>query len=493
MKSSQITHILFLFVITLLIGTVDAKAQKAGDLKIAPYIFESANNQKVDAELGKLPVPENRKNPKSRLIELAFVRFKSTAQNPGPPIIYLAGGPGGSGIAAARGARFPVFMAMREIGDVIALDQRGVGLSQPNMFCSEAISYPPDKEPSREALLALLREQSRLCAARLRRQGIDLEGYNTNENADDLEDLRKAIGAEKVSLWSISYGTHLALTAIRRHEKRLHRVILAGVEGPAHTIKLPGNIQNHLVHIDKLVKADPEIGKDIPDFLGLMKTVFDRVERQPVVVEVTDPGTHQKVNVTVNKFALQILTTNSFGGEEAALPARFQSLSKGDYSQAALSWARFVRGLRNAGSAMSSLMDCYSGVSPARRKQIQREATETLLGDVMDLPQPDICDAWGNPDLGETFRSPVKSKIPVLFISGTFDVRTPVSNAEEVRRGFPNSEHLIIEGAVHSDPLFISSPKIKDVILEFMKGQKISATRIHLPPIKFAPIKSSRQ
>jgi pimeloyl-ACP methyl ester carboxylesterase len=493
MKSSQITHILFWLVFSLLIGAADAKAQKAGDLKIEPYVFEAAIKQKVDAELGKLLVPENRKNPKSRLIELAFVRFKSTSPNPGSPIIYLSGGPGGSGIAAARGNRFLVFMAMREIGDVIAFDQRGVGMSQPDMNCSEAIDYPLDKVPDRQALLETFRQASRDCAKRLRASGVDLQGYNTNENADDLEDLRKAIGAAKVSLWSISYGTHLALTAIRRHEKSLHRVILAGVEGPAHTIKLPSNIQKHLAHIDQLIKADAEISREIPDFLGLMKSVFDKVERKPPLVEVTDPRSQQKVNVTVNKFALQILTTNSFGGEEAALPARFQALSKGNYAMAGLAWMRFIRGLRNVGSAMSSMMDCYSGTSPARRKQIQHEAKQTLLGDVMDLPQPDVCDAWGNPDLGETFRSRVKSKIPVLFISGTFDVRTPVSNAEEVRRGFPNSEHLIIEGAVHSDPLFLSSPKIKEVMLEFMKGQKVSTTRITLPPLKFAPITSSRQ
>src|SRR5262249_10125604 len=133
-------------------------------------------------------------------------------------------------------------------------------------------------------------------------------------------------------------------------------------------------------------------------------------------------------------------------------------------------------------------MDCYSGVSPARRRQIAREAKTGLLEDGMDLPFPDVCDAWGNPDLGEAFRQHPKSRLPVLFISGTFDVRTPVSNAEEVRRGFPNSEHLIIEGAVHSDPLFLSSPKIKDAMLEFMRGQKISTTRITLLPLKFSPI-----
>ncbi len=73
-----------------------------------PYIFENSKKEKIDAEFGKLTVPENRTNPNSRLIELTFVRFKSTSPNPGSPIIYLAGGPGGSGISAARGNRFPL-------------------------------------------------------------------------------------------------------------------------------------------------------------------------------------------------------------------------------------------------------------------------------------------------------------------------------------------------------------------------------------------------
>jgi pimeloyl-ACP methyl ester carboxylesterase len=219
-----------------------------------------------------------------------------------------------------------------------------------------------------------------------------------------------------------------------------------------------------------------------------MKQVFDRVERQPAVVEVTDPKTQKPVKVTVNKFVLQMLTSNSFGGEEGLLPMRFFTMSQGDYRLAAQGWVRLVSRLP-LGSAMSMMMDCYSGLSPARRQQIASEAKTALLEDVIDLPHPYVCDAWGNPDLGEAFRKHPQSKIPVLFISGSFDVRTPVSNAEEVRKGFPNSEHLIIEGAVHSDPLFLSSPKIKEVMLEFMKGQKASTTRIALPPLKFAPIK----
>ena len=88
-------------------GSAFAQA-KTGELKLEPRVFESASGQKVDAEFGRLAVPENRSKPGSRLIQLAFVRFKSTATNPGPPIVYLAGGPGSSGIGAARGTRFPL-------------------------------------------------------------------------------------------------------------------------------------------------------------------------------------------------------------------------------------------------------------------------------------------------------------------------------------------------------------------------------------------------
>ncbi|HUE81479.1 MAG TPA: alpha/beta hydrolase [Pyrinomonadaceae bacterium] len=479
--------LVLVFLLPLLAVDVLAQ-QKAGDLNITPRVFESARGEKVDVEFGELTVPENRQKPDSRLIQIAFIRFKSTAKSPAAPIVYLAGGPGGSGIAAARGSRFPLFMAMREIADVIALDQRGVGSSKPNLACKETVSFAPDKLQSRADLLETSRRQSKACAAAFKQQGVDLTGYNTNESADDLEDLRKAIGAKKISLWGISYGTHLSLATIKRHEKSIERVILAGVEGPSQTIKLPSNIQKHLEHIDRLVSADPNLSKDIPSFVNLVKTVLEEAERKPVTVEVTDPNTKQPVKVALNKLAIQLLTAFSFGSGEAALPARYYAMSKGDFSLVAQGWLNVSRA-RGVGSAMTYMMDCASGLSDERRKQIVREAETTLLGDVMNFPFPGVCDAWGNPDAGAGFRAPVKSGVPALFISGTLDVRTPPSNAEEVRKGFPNSTHLIIEGAVHSDPLFLSSPQIKDVMIEFMKGQRISTTKITLDPLKFVPLK----
>jgi pimeloyl-ACP methyl ester carboxylesterase len=474
-------------VLLILFLAIPVSAQiRPGTLKLKPYTFETNDKkEKVDAEFGTLLVPENRSNPESNLIELAFVRFKSTAKSPGPPIIYLAGGPGGSGIWTAKGSRFPLFMALREIADVIAFDQRGTGFSKPSLGCYERLSLPLDVAPTREAAIKELREAAHGCASYWRDiQRVDLTGYNTNESADDLEDLRKALGANQLSLWSISYGTHLAFATMRRHPKSINRAILAGTEGPDHTYKLPSNIQQHLEDLAAVIKADPVVGKEVPDFLGLMKSVFDQLDAKPETVEITDPQTRLKVKVIVNKFVMQYIVANNIGTTVTArFPALFYRASKGDFTNPAQIWLDESRS--EIGSAMSYMMDCASGQTAARRELIAREAKDTLLGDIMNFPFPDICTEWNAPDLGDEFRSPLKSDIPVLFISGTLDARTPISNAEEYRKRFSNSTHMIIEGAVHSDPLFLSSPKIKEGMMEFLRGQPVTTTKIEGPPIKF--------
>ena len=475
--------------ILLILATVAIAAQqKSGTLKLKPHTFENGKGEKTAAEFGTLLVPEKRSDPDSNLIELAFVRFKSTAKTPGPPIVYLAGGPGGSGIDAASGSRFPMFMALREIGDVIAFDQRGTGYSKPNLGCYERLSLPLDVVPSKEAAIKELSKNAAACSFYWRKvQRVDLTGYNTNESADDLEDLRKALGVPKISLVSISYGTHLAFATMRRHPKSISQAILAGTEGPDHTYKLPSNIQRHLEDLAAVVKADPEIGKEIPDLLRLIKTVFDRLDAKPEVVEITDSRTKQKVQITVNKFVMQFIVANNIGTTVTAnFPAFFYRASKGDFTNPAQVWLNISR--QGIGSAMSFMMDCASGQTTARREQIQREAKGTLLEDFFNLPFPEICEQWKAPDLGDEFRSPLRSDIPVLFISGTLDARTPVDNAEEYRKGFSRSTHMIIEGAVHSDPLFLSSPKIQEGMLEFLRGQAVTTTKITLPPMKFAPL-----
>jgi pimeloyl-ACP methyl ester carboxylesterase len=290
--------------------------RKAGDLTFEPYLFETSDGQKIDAEIGRLTVPENRKNPQHKLIELAFVRLKSTAKNPGPPMIFLAGGPGFPGVELAQGPRSSALLAMRDIGDVIALDQRGTGLSEPSLSCDERLDYPLTKPATREDLLRAFEQQAHDCAKQWKQRGVDLAAYNTNENADDVDDLRQALRVDKISLLAGSYGTTLALTTIRRHGEHIHSAIMVGVEAPHQTIKLPGNGQKQLLKLAELCKNDPHLGQRIPDLMGTMTMVYERLKNQPVTVEVDDPEAKRKDSVTVGEFDFKLMTGGSIGSDE---------------------------------------------------------------------------------------------------------------------------------------------------------------------------------
>jgi pimeloyl-ACP methyl ester carboxylesterase len=376
-------------------------------------------------------------------------------------------------------------MAMRAVGDVIALDQRGVGLSKPNLRCREPLGYPLDRPGDREEMLRLFGERSRACVQFWQDQGVDLGAYNTEENADDVEALRRALGVEKISLWSTSYGTHLALAVIRRHEPGIHRAVLAGVEGPDHTLKLPGAVHRHLEEIAALCRSDPEWGPLVPDLIGAVQTLCDRLEAQPVTVEVTDSRTGQRVWVTVGRFDLEAFAASLPGRIDViqAFPAAVHAMSEGDFAPL----ARFALTERRAPlwSAMSWMMDCTSGASAERCARFERERREYPIAALVDFPFPDICPAWGSPDLGAAFRAPVRSGVPVLFMSGALDGRTPASNVEEIRHGFPNSAHVIIENTAHGDHLLLSTPRTGEVMVEFLRGGAVGDGRLSVPPVRF--------
>ena len=91
------------------------------------------------------------------------------------------------------------------------------------------------------------------------------------------------------------------------------------------------------------------------------------------------------------------------------------------------------------------------------------------------------------PRLDDDFRAPLESEIPVLFISGTLDGRTPISNATEIAEGFSNHRHLIVRNASHGGDLFTSSPKILEAVKMFLRGETLPWTEIDGPEWRFEP------
>jgi len=448
-----------------------------------PYRFEPSGAPAVDAEIGEFRVPENRAKPDSKLITLRFVRFKSTAATPRHPIVYLAGGPGGSGIGAAMGERFPLFMALREYGDVIAFDQRGTNKSEPLMSCNEQYFINPSAPLQRESGAQAMTSALAKCVEKLRAEGHDIGAYNTRESAADLMDLRKALGARKLVLWGISYGTHLSIAALREHSPYIDRVILAGIEGPDETYKLPMDQQLLLEDIAR------HAAKHTPDLIASIGRILQELEARPKKVVLTHPLNGMSAEVTFGKLDFQLALADMLTGptEFAGLPDFVSRVEQGDWTALALAAAKFRFG--RASSVMSVAMDCASGITAGRKARIAEEAKKTLLEDAINLPFPYLCSAVNVPDLGDSFREDLHSDVPALLISGTLDGRTRPRQAEELRRGMPNATHLVIENAGHSDPLFLSSPKILEAMKTFLRGEPIRERYIQIAPPEFTPVR----
>jgi pimeloyl-ACP methyl ester carboxylesterase len=443
----------------------------AAPARFKPYEFKAQDGTVVAAEAGEFDVPENRSKTGSRTITIKFIRFKSTAAKPGVPIVYLAGGPGGSGHGAATTGRFKLFMALREFGDVIAYDQRGTHESGPDMLCTVEYRAELGKALDRAAAGAVLADAVRRCAERLRANGVDLAGYNTVQNAADLNDLRLALGAKKLVLWGISYGTHLAIATLRNHPEAVERAILAGIEGPDDTYKLPSDQQSLLEEIARIAAREDKSR----DLLASIGKLMRELEAGPKSVKLDD------ATVVVGKFDLQRGIADMLVGPAtfSPLPQLVQMVERGDWSMLAKRAAGERAG--KAPSAMSVAMDCASGISAGRKQRIADEAPRTLLGDAINFPFPEICAGMPVPDAGEAFRAPLRSNVPALLISGTLDGRTRPRQAEELRMTMPNAEHLVIVGAGHSDPLFLSSPKILEAMKAFLRGERLAERYITLP------------
>ena len=108
----------------------------ATPLQFTPYQFKTEQHGVQAAEIAWLEVPARHAQPTGAKLRLRIVRLKAATAPPGAaPIVYLAGGPGGSGVGSARGVRWPVFDRMRQQADVLLFDQRGTGESSVPPAC----------------------------------------------------------------------------------------------------------------------------------------------------------------------------------------------------------------------------------------------------------------------------------------------------------------------------------------------------------------------
>ena len=462
-----------------------ARAAETARLEITKKSLKSEKGVQIEAEAGRLLVPENRAAARSREIPVAFLRLKSLAAKPRAPLFFLQGGPGSRGVSE-RPSSLDFWVPFLRISDVVLIDQRGTNDS--NVVWRWKGEPPLSYFVSADSAARHIARMSQLALQAFRERGVDLNGYTTVENADDLDALRAALGMDSVSLLGFSYGTHLGICYMRRYPQRVESSILVGTEGPGETFKLPWTMDVAFQRLALLAANDARISKQVPDLVALYDRVIAKLERKPMLVPVPLPGGKDTAQVPVGPFGLRSIMRADIGdaSDLPVFPRLLWSIDQGDPS--VLAW--FVN--KRAGGAlgvhgMNAAMDVASGASPARFALIAEQAKTSRFADVMNYPQAEMTAAWNVADLGEGFRAPLISSVRTLFVSAELDCNTPPYQAEQLRWGMSNATHIIVANAGHEQTLFGNDSAIP-VLTDFLSGQDVRDRKITYPPLKFIPL-----
>lgn len=456
-------------------------AQQTAAIAWEPYPAQIGGEKVEGAQLGRLRVPERHDAPDGRTLELAFVRLPGRAVGGGTPTIYLDGGPGGSGVSVIGIPSWaPLLDGLREVGDVILLSQRGAGLSRPRLACgADGAGIPGAAFRTRDALLTAMAPAVASCVAEWQGRA-DLSAYNTRESADDVDDVRRALGAERMNILGFSYGTHLGLAVLRRHGGSVAHAVLAGVEGPDETFKLPSALDDQLRRLSYAIARDSSTADDFPDLYGSLRDLLAELDARPRVIDVGEDDA-----VTFGGDALRYLLRLDLGdtNDLPYLPALIQDVRSERAPILTALLARRVRAVRRGVPLMSLAMDCASSAPAARLERIRAERGATLLGAMTETIYPDVCAMVPVEPLDSAFRAPVRSSVPTLFVSGMLDSNTPPYQAERIRWGFPNGVHLVVENAGHESTL--SVPEVQSAVVRFLKGGAVRDAFVEQPPLDF--------
>ena len=415
-------------------------AANASDAKRAEPRFERAECAvKVSPgeriECGLLFVPENRRKARSRTISLPVMIFRSTASAPAAdPVVYLPGGPGLSSIDGRTSGQGNPFLAER---DQILLEGRGNKFARPSLGCSEINDLRAANATPAAQTSAVAR-----CRAVLVASGIDLDGYTSVEAADDLDDLRQALGIRQWNLIGFSYGTRLAQTVLQRHPEGLRSVVLDSV--------LPTDVNYDETAasslrraIDALLNAcatDPACDGRYPDLRNRFAALVadadgngipapGRVLRGRDIVEAVGVGLQQPGVIPT----LPGIISGATGGRLAGLlPLTRQVASSFNWGLRLSIWCGEEMPFENTARMTSQ-------ISPALGLGGTDNRTAT----------PEICSAWRVSSADAQANDPVKSDVPVLILAGEFDPVTPPAWGRRLLRTMNNARFVQVAGQSH--------------------------------------------
>jgi len=433
------------------VGLAAEPAAAAAAATVAPLTLTPCDVPGLEgrARCGTYEVWENRETRRGRRISLRVVVLPATgAGRVSDPFTFFHGGPG-----AAATEMAPVlahdYARIRERRYILLVDQRGTGGSHP-LNC--AIFLPPgDLQAALGSFFPL--EAIRPCRATLEKDA-DLALYTTSIAIDDIDEIRAALGYDRLNILGGSYGTRAAQVYMRRHPDRVRTAILQGVVPMDYEIPLhiPPGAERALEGVLAECAQDSACHAAFPKLEDESAAVWARLAKGPATARVLDPNTGDAVEVSLSRnLAAEgvryMLYSSSASGE---VPVVLHQAFLGDFTAIA---EQAVTGrlqiVASGSNGMYLSVTCAEDVPWIDPVEAERLAAGTFIGDYRYVQQRAACELWPRAAIPKAFLEPVDASVPVLLVTGMWDPATPPSDAERVARHLPKSLNVVVPHGGH--------------------------------------------
>lgn len=486
MKALKLSSLLVLTLILLFSCSKTGKnpfpsAEEVGKAK-AGYLVLKAGTYDIKgirhkADIGAFVVPENRNTPEERLIRLPVVRIHANGENPAEPVFLLAGGPGQSNIWKLP----PEWLLPNH--DIVMIGYRGVDGSV-SLDCPEVKeALKVKKDPLSRENLEKLGQAYYEGFQRLKKEGIQVDRYALVDVIDDTEDARKALGYEKIDLFSRSYGTRVAYIYGQRYPHSLHRSLMIGVNPPGHFVWEPGMVDAQLEYYADLWKKDPEAASRTPDLIKTIRNVLKSLPRKWLIFRI-DPD---KVKVATFMFLYQTGTAAQvFDADVAA--------EKGDLSGLAFFSVMYDKMIPKALNWGDNAAKAFSAdYDPTRNYETDMVPQGSIFGSPLSK-------LWGIAKYGgwpinpipEEYRRLQYSDVETLMVNGSIDFATPAAYAKnELLPYLRNGKLIILAEMGHCDDVQGLQPDaFRHLVETFYLEGIVDDSKFHYQPMNFVPSQS---
>ncbi len=373
--------------VTVLFFCADSREQSTA-ITLTPC---EVNGYKGAAKCGTYEVFENRATKQGRKISLKIVVFPATGANrASDPFFYIPGGPGSSATEDAPGIS-QTFAKIHERRDLVFVDQRGTGGSNP-LNCDFYNSADPQSYLGYWFPL----EDVKKCREQLEPKA-DLTLYTTPIAMDDLDEVRAAMGFERINIYGASYGTRATLTYLKRHPEHVRSILLQGV-APTNQF-MPRDFaqanERALQGVLAECAADPECHKAFPNLHDETKAVLAQLLKGPVEVEVSPDGagrqgdgapgaTASRMKVKLSRdLAAEAIRYMLYGsGGAGRVPLFLHRAAQGDFVPLASSAIFYRKNLVGTGSnGLYLSITCAEDLPWIKSGEGEQLALNTFLGD----------------------------------------------------------------------------------------------------------------